>query len=101
MLAELVAQGLHLGLPQMHLFGYVDDATLETLGTDAFVRAVMPRLGALLLARSRDLGILKLQRSSGLHLARNQKKRTNAANFVKKCFFYAFSACVIEKRDRV
>jgi hypothetical protein len=60
---------------------------------------VMPRLGALLLARSRDLGILKLQRSSGLHLARNQKKRTNAANFVKKCFFYAFSACVIVKRD--
>ena len=68
MLAELVAQGLHLGLPQMHLFGYVDDTILETLGTDAFVRTVMPWLRALLLARTSDLGILELQRSSGLHL---------------------------------
>ena len=59
-LTELVTQGFHFRLPQVHLFSDVYNATLETLGADAFVRTVVPWLGAFLLARSRDLGILKL-----------------------------------------
>ena len=86
-LTELVAQGFHFYFPEMHLFCYLYDATFEALEADAFVRTVVSWLRGLLLVGFRDLGILELQRRSGLHLVPRTKQRTNAGNFIKKLFF--------------